>query len=78
MAECNPDYANPIKECVLIMAAEGDTPENWKPALDYYSELVKFLGWKDRGTVLAGGVLNAGAVSGKPALTEAELLGASL
>jgi len=78
VAETDPGYANPRKECVLIMAAEGDTPENWKPALDYYSALMGFMGWKDRGRVLAGGVLHAGDVAGSPVLDEAAKVGASL
>lgn len=78
VAECDPNYANPRKECALIMAAEGDTPENWKPALDYYRALTGFLNWTDRGQVLAGGVLDAGAVSGSPVLDEAFRFGASL
>lgn len=77
VAECNPDYANPRKECALIMAAEGNSPDNWKPALDYYHALMGFLGWTDKGQVLAGGVLEAGAVAGKPVLEEAFRFGAS-
>lgn len=78
VAECNKDYANPIKECILIMAAEGDTQDNWKPVLDYYKALTGFLKWKDIGRVLAGGVLDAGAVAGKPVVDDAFKLGASL
>ena len=57
VAELDPKYANPIKDCALLMAAEGDTPENWKPVLDYYTALVGFMGWHDLGRILAGGVL---------------------
>lgn len=64
VAECFPGYANPHKECALVMAAEGDSADNWKPVLDYYHALLGFLGWKDRGQVLAGGVFEAGAVPG--------------
>ena len=78
VAECDPNYANPRKECALIMAAEGDTPDNWKPVLDYYHALTGFLNWTDRGQVLAGGILDAGAVSGRPVLDEAFRFGASL
>lgn len=78
VAETDSGYANPRKDCALIMAAEGDTPENWKPVLDYYAALVGFMGWHDRGRVLAGGVLQAGAVSGKPVVDEARRFGASL
>ena len=78
VAETDPGYANPRKDCALVMAAEGDTPDNWKPALDYYKALVGFMGWRDLGQVLAGGVLQAGAVAGKPVLDEARQFGASL
>lgn len=78
VAECNADYANPQKDCVLLMAAEGDTPDNSKPVLDYYNALTGFLKWKSLGHVLAGGVLEAGAIKGKPALEEARKLGMSL
>lgn len=78
VAECNPDYANPIKDCALVMAAEGDSPENWKPMLDYYDALVQFLKWRDRGKILAGGVLKAGEVAGRPVVQEALNFGRSL
>ncbi|WP_297218227.1 NAD(P)H-dependent oxidoreductase [uncultured Desulfovibrio sp.] len=78
VAECHAGYANPRKECALIMAAEGNTPDNWKPVLDYYHALLGFLEWKDLGQVLAGGVFEAGAVAGQPVLEEAFRFGASL
>lgn len=78
VAECDPNYANPRKECALIMAAEGDTPDNWKPVLDFYYSLIGFLNWTDKGQVLAGGVLAAGDVSGRSVLSDAFRLGASL
>lgn len=78
VAECNPDYANPVKDCVLVMTAEGDSPENWKPAVDYYDSLLHFLGWHDRGRILAGGVLKSGEVRDKPIVEEARKLGASM
>ena len=78
VAETDPAYANPKKDCALVMAAEGNTPDNWKPALDYYKALVHFLGWRDLGQVLAGGVLAAGAVAGTPVLEEARLFGSKL
>ncbi|HBV42294.1 MAG TPA: FMN reductase, partial [Desulfovibrio sp.] len=65
-------------ECVLIMAAEGDSTNNWKPVLDYYHSLIGFLNWTDKGQILAGGVMDAGAVSGKPVLDEAFRFGESL
>lgn len=78
VAECNPGYANPKKDCALIMAAEGNSADNWKPVLDYYHALLGFLGWRDLGQVLAGGVFEAGAVAGQPVLQEAFRFGAAL
>ena len=78
VAETDPDYQNPRKDCILLMAAEGDSDSNWKPVRDYYHALSGHLGWKDRGMVLAGGVMNAGDIAGKPALEEARALGASI
>ena len=60
------------------MAAEGNSADNWKPALDYYKALLGFLEWKDLGHVLAGGVSDAGAVAGTPVIDEAFRFGASL
>lgn len=78
VAELDSNYANPKKDCLLLMAAEGNTADNWKPIVNYYNALVSFLGWKDIGKVLAGGVLNIGDIAGKPVLEEARQLGASL
>lgn len=78
VAECNPEYQNPIKEVILLMAAEGDTPENWKPVENYYESLAAFLKWKDLGRVLAGGLLESGAAADRPITLEAFNLGASL
>ena len=63
------------------MAAEGNTPDNWKPVLDYYHALLSQLGWKDLGTVLAGGLLQSGDIlkaDGHAALEEARKLGSAI
>lgn len=78
MTEIDPDYRTPYKECRLLMAAEGDSDENWEPVLHYYESLLKHLGWKDGGKALAGGVMKAGDIEGKPALAEAKALGAAI
>ena len=81
MAELHPDVnfiAVEREEGALIMAAEGNSADNWKPVLDYYHALLGFLGWQDRGQVLAGGVFEAGAVAGQPVLDQAFRFGASL
>lgn len=81
VAELDAQYRNPHKDCVLLMAAEGDSPDNGKPVLDYYHALLAQLGWHDLGTVLAGGVFQTGDIlknGGHPALRQARELGASL
>lgn len=78
VAELDSNYQNPKKDCVLLMAAGDDSPENWKPVLDYYHAMLTHLGWNDCGTVLAGDVLNIGDIKGKPSLEEARRLGAAL
>lgn len=77
VAEAN-NYVNPPKDCIMLMAAEGNTDDNWKPVIDYYQSLLGFLGWTDRGMVLAGGVMHVGDIKGHPALAEAKQLGASI
>lgn len=66
------------KESVLIMSAGHDTPDYWTSVSNYYESLVKLLNWHDRGRILAGGLIEAGDVKGKPVLEEAQKLGASL
>lgn len=78
VAELSPDYANPIKDCVLLMAAEGDTESNFEPVRHYYQALMARLGWKDIGIVYAGGNMQVGDIVGKPQLQEAEALGAAI
>ena len=68
VAECNPDYANPKKECALLMAAEGDG----------FAETLGYLGWKDRGKVLCGGVIKVGDIAGHDEIRAARELGASM
>lgn len=77
VAECNPGYANPKKDCALVMAAEGNSADNWKPVLDYYHSLLGFMEWTDKGCLLAGGVFEPGTVSDDK-LAEARRFGASL
>lgn len=72
VAEGDPDLRNPIKEAVLLMAAEGD---GFEESVYWYERLMEHLGWTDRGKVLAGGVMNVGDIVGKPELAEAEELG---
>ena len=75
VAECDPDYRNPEKESVLIMAAEGygfEESEYW------YDHLEKHLGWKSLGKVLCGGVMAVGDIKDKKELGDAYELGKSI
>ncbi len=78
VAECNPEYLNPVKEVILIMPAESDAPENWNPIKKYYESLVNQLKWHNKGMILAGGLLKSGDVANRPVTLEAFNLGASL
>ncbi|MCH5143335.1 MAG: flavodoxin family protein [Clostridiales bacterium] len=75
VAECDPNYANPKKNTVLIMAAEGD---EFDESLYWYDRLDKHLGWKSLGKVLCGGVFNIGDIKGRKELVEAYELGKSI
>ena len=48
VAECDGDLAHPAKECVLLMAAEGN---EYEEAVFWYDNLMKHLNWKGRGSV---------------------------
>ena len=75
IAECDPGYANPKKDCVLLMAAEGN---GYEETIYWYERLMGHLGWTDKGKVLCGGVFNIGDIEGNPKLEEAYNLGKSL
>lgn len=72
VAECRADLANPIKDCVLLMAAEGD---GFEETTYWYDRLMGHLGWTDKGKVLCGGVFNAGDIAGNDKLKDAYQLG---
>lgn len=72
VAECDPDYRNPKKESVLLMAAEGN---GFEESLYWYDGLMKHLGWSDRGKILCGGVTAVGDIRDREELTKAYELG---
>lgn len=79
VAELDPNYANPKKDCILLMAAEGNTESNFAPVKAYYDGLLSHLGWKDLGIVYAGGNMEIGDILNKPQqLEQAEELGKSI
>lgn len=79
VAELNSNYENPKKDCILLMAAEGDTENNFAPVKAFYEGLTSHLGWKNLGIVYAGGNMEEGAILNKPdQLKKAEELGKSI
>jgi len=75
VAECNEDLANPKKESVLLMAAEG---HGFEESVYWYDHLMNHLGWTDKGKVLCGGVFHIGDIKDNPHLAEAYRLGSCL
>nr|WP_325257610.1 flavodoxin family protein [uncultured Oscillibacter sp.] len=79
VAELDAEYANPKKDCVLLMAAEGSDEENFAPVRALYEGLTRHMGWRDLGIVYAGGNMEDGAVYKQPSqLRQAEELGRSV
>lgn len=79
VAELDANYTNPKKDCILLMAAEGDTESNLAPVQAFYEGLCTHLGWKNLGIVYAGGNMAAGDILTKPKqLEQAETLGKSI
>ena len=62
VAELTPNYENPKKDCVLLMAAEGNTESNFAPVRAFYEGLTSHLGWKNIGVVYAGGNMDIGDI----------------
>ena len=75
VAECDKDYRNPIKKCVLLMAAEGS---GYEETAYWYDRLMTHLGWESLGKVLCGGVMAVGDVQGRQELDAAYQLGRSI
>lgn len=79
VAETTPDYQNPQKCCILLMAAEGDTEDNFAPVKAFYTGLTENLNWKNLGIIYAGGNMAVGDIlSKKEQLKAAQTLGESL
>ena len=67
-----------VKQSALLMAYADTTPEEAEPMLSHYHTLLRYLGWKDRGTVVAAGMWPAGAVNGTEYSWQAYELGRKL
>lgn len=75
VAECDPNYRNPLKESILLMAAEGN---GFEESVYWYDNLMKYLKWKSLGKVLCGGVMAVGDIVGRKELADAYQLGKSI
>ena len=53
-----------VKRSALLMAYADTAPEEAEPMLSHYHTLLRYLGWKDSGTVVAAGMWPTGAVNG--------------
>lgn len=65
VAECDPNYANPIKEAMVLMPSEGADEDNFEPVKAYYEALFRHLGWKGLAYFNAGGNMACGAIKEK-------------
>ena len=70
--ETSHNHRNPIKDCVLLMAAGGGP---FDEVLHYYNALLRHIGWRSLGTVLADHTHAPGDINGRPELEEARKLG---
>ena len=59
VAECNENFANPKKDCILLMAAEG---HGFDESTYWYDNLMKHMHWNSIGRVLCGGVFEIGDI----------------
>lgn len=75
VAECDQDYRNPKKDCVFLMAAEGN---GFEESVYWYDNHMKHLKWNSLGKVLCGDVMAVGDIAGRKELTDAYQLGKSI
>lgn len=75
IAECDKDYSNPQKQCILLMAAEG---YGFDETIYWYDRLMEHLHWNSIGKILCGGVMQVGDIEGKKEMIEAMNLGKSI
>lgn len=73
--ELNGQIKSSEKQSALLMAYADTAPEEAKPMLSHYHTLLRYLGWKDSGTVVAAGMWPTGAVDGTEYSRQAYELG---
>ncbi len=68
----NREELYPVKDCALLMTSADDFFWTFEQAVSYYQfALVNYIGFKDRGMVLAGG---CGDTNGRPQIDKTEHL----
>lgn len=67
-----------IKEAVLLSCAAEPEESIFAGLVQTYHEIIRFLQWTDRGVLTVTDTWEAGAVTGKPAIEQAEKMGMSL
>ena len=71
----NGQFKGSEKRSALLMAYADTAAEEAEPMLSHYHTLLRYLGWKDSGTVVAAGMWPAGAVNGTEYSRQAYELG---
>ena len=66
------------KQSAFLMAYANTDPKEAEPMVSHYRTLLQYLGWKDRGIVVAPGMWPAGAVEGTQYSRQAYELGRKL
>lgn len=66
------------KQSAFLMAYANTDPKEAEPMISHYKTLLNYLGWKDRGMVIAPGMWPAGAVENTKYSRQAYELGKSL
>ena len=66
------------KQSAFLMAYADTSEKEAEPMKLHYQTLLNYLGWKDRGMVIAPGMWPAGAVEGTPYSRQAYELGKSI
>jgi multimeric flavodoxin WrbA len=68
-----------IRESVYVLCGRNNNTAQYEPAVKIYRDIAAYMGWQDRGVLLAAGLLDKTDINGRPAeLAGAEVLGASL
>ncbi len=78
LLEGTPSPQMKYKECAMLIAAGDASDENFASVVSLYDNMLQYLGWKDLGKVLCGGVMAISDIEGKKELNDAEKLGASI